>query len=64
MRRSRAWRALLFDEFHERSSMPTWGQARPRCTDGIARGSARIPVMSATIDGARVAKLSRRTGHR
>jgi ATP-dependent helicase HrpB len=49
--------ALLFDEFHERSLDGDLGLALARDIQGGLRPDLRILVMSATIDGARVAKL-------
>ena len=49
--------AVLFDEFHERSLDADLGLALARdCQKGL-RDDLRILVMSATLDGARVAKL-------
>ena len=49
--------ALLFDEFHERSLDADLGLALARDVQTGFREDLRILVMSATIDGARVAKL-------
>ena len=49
--------AVLFDEFHERSLDADLGLALARDTQGALRDDLRILVMSATLDGARVAKL-------
>jgi ATP-dependent helicase HrpB len=49
--------ALVFDEFHERSLDGDLGLALARDIQGGLRPDLRILVMSATIDGARVAKL-------
>src|SRR5215470_14574390 len=49
--------ALLFDEFHERSLDADLGLALARDVQMGLREDLRILVMSATIDGARVAKL-------
>jgi len=49
--------ALLFDEFHERSLDGDLGLALARDVQGGLRADLKILVMSATIDGARVAKL-------
>ncbi len=49
--------ALLFDEFHERSLDADLGLALARDVQTGLRDDLRILVMSATIDGARVAKL-------
>ncbi len=49
--------AVLFDEFHERSLDADLGLAFARdCQKGL-RDDLRVLVMSATLDGARVAKL-------
>ncbi len=49
--------AVLFDEFHERSLDADLGLALARdCQKGL-REDLRVLVMSATLDGARVAKL-------
>jgi ATP-dependent helicase HrpB len=49
--------AVLFDEFHERSLDADLGLALARDAQGGLREDLRLLVMSATIDGARVAKL-------
>jgi ATP-dependent helicase HrpB len=49
--------AVIFDEFHERSLDGDLGLALARDTQGRLRDDLRIVVMSATIDGARVASL-------
>jgi ATP-dependent helicase HrpB len=49
--------AVLFDEFHERSLDADLGLALVRDVQQGLREDLRILVMSATIDGARVAKL-------
>ena len=49
--------AVLFDEFHERSLDADLGLALARDVQQGLREDLRILVMSATIDGARVAKL-------
>ncbi|MBL8572855.1 MAG: ATP-dependent helicase HrpB [Hyphomicrobiaceae bacterium] len=49
--------AVLFDEFHERSLDGDLGLALTLETQGALRDDLRILVMSATIDGARVAAL-------
>jgi ATP-dependent RNA helicase HrpB len=49
--------ALLFDEFHERSLDADLGLALARDVQTGLREDLRILVMSATIDGTRVAKL-------
>src|SRR5262249_21447819 len=49
--------ALLFDEFHERSLDADLGLALARDVQQGLREDLRLLVMSATIDGARVAKL-------
>jgi ATP-dependent helicase HrpB len=49
--------AILFDEFHERSLDADMGLALARDAQTGLREDLRILVMSATIDGARVAKL-------
>src|SRR5262249_4976143 len=48
--------AVLFDEFHERSLDADLGLALARDAQGL-RDDLRLLVMSATIDGARVAAL-------
>src|SRR5205085_8800388 len=49
--------AVLFDEFHERSLDADIGLALARDVQTGLREDLRLLVMSATIDGARVAKL-------
>lgn len=49
--------AVLFDEFHERSLDADMGLALARDVQLGLREDLRILVMSATLDGARVAKL-------
>ena len=49
--------AVLFDEFHERSLDADLGLALARDAQQGLREHLRILVMSATLDGARVAKL-------
>ena len=49
--------AVLFDEFHERSLDADLGLALARDAQTRLREDLRILVMSATLDGARVAKL-------
>ncbi|MBC9880111.1 ATP-dependent helicase HrpB [Bradyrhizobium sp. INPA01-394B] len=49
--------AILFDEFHERSLDADLGLALARDAQLGLREDLRILVMSATLDGARVAKL-------
>ena len=49
--------AVLFDEFHERSLDADLGLALARDIQSGLRNDLRILVMSATIDGARVARL-------
>jgi ATP-dependent helicase HrpB len=49
--------AVLFDEFHERSLDADLGLALALDAQGALREDLRILVMSATLDGARVAKL-------
>src|SRR5579884_858294 len=49
--------AVLFDEFHERSLDADLGLALARDTQQGLRADLRLLIMSATIDGARVAKL-------
>jgi ATP-dependent helicase HrpB len=48
--------AVLFDEFHERSLDADLGLALTRDAQEALREDLRILVMSATIDGARIAK--------
>lgn len=49
--------AVIFDEFHERSLDADLGLALARDAQGLLRDDLRILVMSATLDGAAVAKL-------
>ncbi|HEV2898922.1 MAG TPA: ATP-dependent helicase HrpB [Pseudaminobacter sp.] len=49
--------AILFDEFHERSLDGDFGLALALDVQGALRPDLRLLVMSATLDGARVAKL-------
>ena len=49
--------AVLFDEFHERSLDADFGLALALDTQASLREDLRILVMSATLDGARVADL-------
>jgi ATP-dependent helicase HrpB len=49
--------AVLFDEFHERSLDGDFGLALALDVQGALRPDLRLLVMSATVDGARVAKL-------
>jgi ATP-dependent helicase HrpB len=49
--------AILFDEFHERSLEADLGLALALDAQGAFREDLRILVMSATLDGARVAKV-------
>jgi ATP-dependent helicase HrpB len=49
--------AVLFDEFHERSLDADLGLALARDVQQGLRADLKLVVMSATIDGARVAKL-------
>jgi ATP-dependent helicase HrpB len=49
--------ALLFDEFHERSLDADLGLALARDVQTGLRDDLRLLVMSATIDGARIARL-------
>ncbi|HZY22232.1 MAG TPA: DEAD/DEAH box helicase, partial [Beijerinckiaceae bacterium] len=49
--------AVLFDEFHERSLDADLGLAFALDAQGTLREDLRILVMSATLDGARVARL-------
>jgi ATP-dependent helicase HrpB len=49
--------AVLFDEFHERSLDADLGLALARDTQQLLRDDLRILVMSATLDGAAVARL-------
>ncbi|OQM76441.1 ATP-dependent helicase HrpB [Manganibacter manganicus] len=49
--------AVLFDEFHERSLDGDFGLALALDVQGALRPDLRVLVMSATLDGARVAHL-------
>jgi len=49
--------AVLFDEFHERSLDGDFGLALALDVQGALRPDLRVLVMSATLDGARVARL-------
>ncbi len=49
--------AVLFDEFHERSLDADFGLALALDVRGALRPDLKLLVMSATLDGARVAKL-------
>ena len=49
--------AVLFDEFHERSLDADLGLALARDSQALLRPDLRLLVMSATLDGARVAAL-------
>jgi ATP-dependent helicase HrpB len=49
--------AVLFDEFHERSLDADLGLALALDAQGALRADLRLLVMSATLDGTRVAKL-------
>lgn len=49
--------AILFDEFHERSLDGDFGLALALDVQGALRPELRLLVMSATLDGARVAAL-------
>jgi ATP-dependent helicase HrpB len=49
--------AVLFDEFHERSLDADLGLALVLETQGALRADLRVLAMSATLDGARVARL-------
>ncbi|HEX4180505.1 MAG TPA: ATP-dependent helicase HrpB [Caulobacteraceae bacterium] len=49
--------AVLFDEFHERSVDADLGLALARDSQTVLREDLRLLVMSATLDGARVARL-------
>ncbi len=49
--------AVIFDEFHERSLDADFGLALARDVQQGLREDLRILVMSATIDGARIARL-------
>src|SRR5205814_6942264 len=48
---------VLFDEFHERSLDADLGLALARDAQQALREDLRLLVMSATLDGARIAKL-------
>jgi ATP-dependent helicase HrpB len=48
---------VLFDEFHERSLDADLGLAFARDTQSVLRPELRLVVMSATLDGARIAGL-------
>ncbi|MCX8282412.1 ATP-dependent helicase HrpB [Phyllobacterium sp. 0TCS1.6C] len=49
--------AVLFDEFHERSLDADFGLALALDVQGALRPDLKLLVMSATLDGARVARL-------
>ncbi len=49
--------AVIFDEFHERSLDADLGLALARDAQKVLRDDLRIVVMSATLDGARIARL-------
>jgi ATP-dependent helicase HrpB len=49
--------AVLFDEFHERSLDADLGLALARDSQAVLRDDLRLLVMSATLDGAAVARL-------
>lgn len=49
--------AVLFDEFHERSLVADAGLALTLATSELFRDDLRLLVMSATLDGAAVARL-------
>ena len=49
--------AVIFDEFHERSLDADFGLALALDVKGALRPDLRLLVMSATLDGARVARL-------
>ena len=49
--------AIVFDEFHERSLDGDFGLALALDVQGALRPDLRLLVMSATLDGARVARL-------
>ncbi len=49
--------AVLFDEYHERSLQADLGLALTLDTQDVLRPDLRVLVMSATLDGARVARL-------
>ena len=56
---------MLFDEFHERSLDADLGLALARDAQALLRDDLRLLVMSATLDGARVARpAGRRAGGR
>ena len=48
---------MIFDEFHERSLDGDFGLALALDVQGALRPDLRLLVMSATLDGARVAGL-------
>jgi ATP-dependent helicase HrpB len=48
---------VIFDEFHERSLDADLGLALARDSQGVIRDDLRLLVMSATLDGAAVARL-------
>ena len=48
---------VLFDEFHERSLDADLGLALARDAQGLLREDLRLLIMSATLDGAQVARL-------
>src|SRR3954470_7632797 len=48
---------VIFDEFHERSLDADLGLALARAAQGLLREDLRLLVMSATLDGAAVARL-------
>src|SRR5580704_2631711 len=48
---------VLFDEFHERSLDADLGLAFARDTQSVLRPELRLVVMSATLDGGRIARL-------
>src|ERR1700740_175920 len=48
---------VIFDEFHERSLDADLGLALARDAQGVLREDLRLLVMSATLDGAAVARL-------
>ncbi|HQT54819.1 MAG TPA: DEAD/DEAH box helicase, partial [Phenylobacterium sp.] len=48
---------VIFDEFHERSLDADLGLALARDAQGLLRDDLRLLVMSATLDGAAVARL-------
>lgn len=49
--------AVIFDEFHERSLDADLGLALARDAQGLLRDDLRLLVMSATLDGAAVARV-------